>query len=427
MDGHHKLKNVAFLHAIQAAAYRKLGKDPPRILGESEWKIFEKLRASAKKFDGHIIGDQYHTDLDSILNEQERHIAGLLASGLVSPYENPENFDIIDKLSAAIRDGVGALGMHIEFEPTIGTLPTGSVNASILLAKDFSKETVILLDDGIFPFANQLVKAIVGCMPVRYSSHDNGAFLSLEVEDLLSHIETIMREELIREHRHPLVRFGALVSSYVYGGDPRLTEQYFLDPRLMRITTSIRDAFELFVLGHEYAHSILGHLPSSGQSNMIPALADVGGVSSVGYAWKQELEADALGFEISVAALVGKGVSLQLAGLGPLLFFKSIDVIEEAVAIGREGSIEAAKQSIARKYDIHNQGNGSSHPPPLLRLGHIRRFMRENLAPEQMQAIAQVDKIVEIIFSLLGPNSLRSTLKKATNAASGFVLANKWR
>ena len=183
-----------------------------------------------------------------------------------------------------------------------GTLPAGGLDAYSFAVPD-SDEYGIAVPEGFFYLTNLLVKVVVLLQPL-IATPDGPVYLPS------AFVEQVRRAE------HPYVRFRALdsLAAYFLDGDPQHAMGY-------RAAIPFQDRFsylltgtELFLLGHELAHVMLGHL-------------DHGTTSA-----DDELEADALAAKVVQASIGGPGFQGAKTALCAFFFTSMLGLWEQAVS-----------------------------------------------------------------------------------------------
>ena len=134
--------------------------------------------------------------------------------------------------------------------PLFGTLPTGRVNG-IVISVPQSKYFIILIEEGLFGFANLASKAITRAFPLKKSDKEGYATFSTEDADWMEEIDS---------NPDRAEKFAELLFAYLIGGDPHRSTPYLPEPQYDNLASAMRSAMELFVVGHEYGHIVSGHL-----------------------------------------------------------------------------------------------------------------------------------------------------------------------
>ncbi len=209
-----------------------------------------------------------------------------------------------------------------------GTLNTGDVNAiSIHVPKG---GYIIALDSGVFGFLNLLSKALVQMFPV-------------DLKELFSPGEQNQIDTNTELEKEGLNHFLDLLVAYLITGYPEAAKPYILPRPYMELASKIRDAAELFVVGHEYAHIALGHLDNSEKRRC--KLKSGLDVEKAIVDKEKEFKADALGVLYTLTSTpIRYHSDYILIYSGIDLFFSVFEVIEKALSIGATSSHPSASE-----------------------------------------------------------------------------------
>lgn len=184
-----------------------------------------------------------------------------------------------------------------------GTLPAGGLDAYSFAVAN-SDEYGIVIPEGFFYLTNLLVKLVVLLQPLT-PTPEGPVYLPSAAFEQLARAE------------HPYVRFRALdsLAAYFLDGDPQHAMPYRAAIPFQDRFSSLLAGTELFLLGHELAHAVLGHL-------------DHGGATSA----EDELEADALATRLVQASIGGPELQGTKTAMCALLFTSMLGLWEDAVA-----------------------------------------------------------------------------------------------
>jgi hypothetical protein len=105
-------------------------------------------------------------------------------------------------------------------------------------------------------------------------------------------------------------RFADILITYATTGSLATAGYHKMPPGYFNLANMLRKSLEYFVLGHEYAHIILGHLEAARVQKGILAVPDA---EVIAWSWQQELDADWLGMVLSVGASMSEGLDRALA------------------------------------------------------------------------------------------------------------------
>jgi len=255
--------------------------------------------------------------------------------------------DNIEKTAAARIEGLD-LGSR---RPLIGHLRTGQLNAVSMRVPGRSGAYLVLFEDQMSSFASELSQAVAWAIPHGPTDANGNMEFKMSVRDVTERIEA-----------DPEVadRFADVVVTYaVTGSLYQVRRGHMMPPGYLNLAAMLNTSLEYFILGHEYAHILLGHLDTTAARKGVLPVTEA---EVLAYSWKQELDADWLGMVLSVNAHVEHGVGdidIGFSGIG--LFFDALDVMDRAVALLKTGD-ENARQL-------------GSHPPCDMRKQRLRDFL----------------------------------------------------
>ncbi|MEV6632070.1 hypothetical protein AB0M54_15100 [Actinoplanes sp. NPDC051470] len=255
-------------------------------------------------------------------------------------FEHPFAYAMMRTLTRHIEKVLADHDIGLPSRPRFGTLATGQVNAMTVAVPGGGH--LVLLENELLTFANLICKAIVLACPAT-EAEDGWFGFSTEAPAHLDEDDTAV------------VRFTETLLAYLVDGRPAAAPQYLLGSWRQQIVTSLlRDAVELFVVGHEYGHIIGGHLGSARLRS-----AGVVPVEQVDYAWQQEYEADYIGVHLGVLAMREKiEVDADYAFCGFEIFFSALDIMDRAASLLQFGDESARRLG--------------SHPPSFDRRATLR-------------------------------------------------------
>lgn len=232
-----------------------------------------------------------------------------------------------------------------------GSLPTGTLDAQAILPLG-SKNPLIILNRDIFFFTGALSKAITDSLPIKM-----GEAVSLDYS------EQGIRKRL---HENPYIihNFADAMSRLVQEGSSKGAIEVTLDENHNHIHARLVSAMDRFLISHEQAHVILGHVSSQSvefhlagsrvkgrdahalklatpKSKNIPHTSNspADGPSSTLEALlrtrEQELQADALGFKLMIWSEEQQDdpIAEMISAAAPHIVFS---VLDAANAYGKE-------------------------------------------------------------------------------------------
>ncbi|MEO3928408.1 hypothetical protein ABGB07_31725 [Micromonosporaceae bacterium B7E4] len=251
--------------------------------------------------------------------------------------------------------------------PVIGYLQTGQVNAMCLRVPDGSGHLVVY-EDQLLRFIGLLSDLIAFALPVLGNAGTEAAQLHLSRAAVTERIEV-----------EPAVvnRFLEIIAAYAIYGDltSRVSQQHL--PQGYKLTSfMIKNALHYFVIGHEYAHALLGHLrDTEPRKGMLPIDEDA---RVLPWSWEQELAADELGMVLAIiTGMEQDHMHPAYCYMGVELFFLALDVMDRSVALLETGA-EGTRQL-------------GSHPPGHLRIQRLREYLPQMFqqSPEHVEALRQ--------------------------------------
>ena len=233
---------------------------------------------------------------------------------LPTEYQNPSTFMILQMLFKKIQKAAVYMSEQNKFNfpdrLTYGTASIGSFTAFVE-DREHEQDYLILVSDDLFTFAHLLSKSI-GMLTIDFSgkSGDKTWFHFNLNEDHIEHA-------LITNHE-AIIRFTDLILAYSITNRASNAEQYTPDHRLAAISSLFLDSFELFVVGHEYSHLLLGHFfDRAGVAEDTEHYVELNAekIEIIVTNWKQEIEADVLAAYLAITAMEGYDFASSYAGV----------------------------------------------------------------------------------------------------------------
>jgi hypothetical protein len=319
-----------------------------------------------------------------------------MRAGGASKYDDSFTINFLAGLADELeRAGRESLGRQMPRRPLLGTLPTGRVNALTLLVPG-TGEHVVLFESQFSTFAHLAATALADVLPVRRTA-DGGATFSVDREEVAHGIAR--RPESTR-------RFGELVRAYLETGIPAMAPYSLSDPVRTMWAAMLCHSVELFALGHEYGHILRGHLGERRPAAWLggPSLSDP---EEVAYSNQEEVEADAEGISLAIAAVqISEGRVRKIndpVGLGFLgadFYFTMTYLIERAIHVLRHGHED-------RTITLPNGDRTPENPPLCWVRRLILRHLLERDAPDETRGARRtadsVQNIVELLWTDLRP------------------------
>ncbi|SOE07429.1 hypothetical protein [Streptomyces sp. Ag109_G2-15] len=256
-----------------------------------------------------------------------------------------------DHIERTARDRIQGDGLDLAaLRPLISHLRTGQLNAVSMRVPGRFGAHLVLVEDQMPLFASKLSKAVAWAVPHGPGDAEGMVGLQWSLPAAVERIETVPE---VAE------RFTDIVVAYAVTGRVGNAGHHLLPPGLFNFAGMLRDSLEYFVVGHEYAHIISGHLDSAVRRRGVLPVEEA---EVLAYSWRQEFDADLLGMVLSLnAGVEHDNRDLWVGFLGISLFFDALDVMDRAVALLQTG-------------DEHARQLGS-HPPSDLRKQCLRAFL----------------------------------------------------
>ena len=271
---------------------------PPAIVKNLKDWIAWNEHERTTLFPGHPADPRIRAEWERIVDRAAEGDSSDLMRGLLAEEQNH-----IEK-ALATRVTVKGKAPDIGGRTLVGFLGRGQVSAATMRVPK-SDAYLIVFEDAMLGFTHHLSYAIALAFSRDESADtDSGVALSLGIHDLAGRLKA-----------HPEIadRFADIVVTYArtgttgvrYGGaEDRLPSGYIGLAAVLDISLTY------FVLGHEYAHIVLGHLDMP--SKVFAAAAGAAGIEvpenfARAYSWMQEWDADVLGMKLALNAGVHYG------------------------------------------------------------------------------------------------------------------------
>jgi hypothetical protein len=258
-----------------------------------------------------------------------RHELAFAESLALTKFERPWQLSIIHKFSTQIRAALVKLGFTEDIKILFGTLPTCQFNGTAVALPGNSRR-LVLLDTGVFGFSNLASKCLAGSLRLEW----NGTQMQIDLDSDYATSKIMHDNEL-------QTRFRDLLFSYLVKGDPHQAKPYLPPPDQVLVAGKLRDSMQLFLIAHEIAHCVLGHLERS-------ASEEGGDVRTlIKMRHDEEFEADALALRIVVyMAQNPESKFWTLAGI--TMFFGADRCIQNSLIL-----MQADEQSAAAAIETH--------------------------------------------------------------------------
>lgn len=331
----------AFLEQLRVRNYESLGTLPdhpsPAFAREiATWLVREKTSASG------IQDPKLRDDLGLLVERSER----LGFDEMVAERLRSSQIDVEEALAYTY-----SVRSFESRRPYIGYLRTGQLNAVSMLVPGHPDAYLVVFHDELFRFITLLVEDFVLALPRRRLADTDGYAFQFSARGVA---------DRIIEHREIADRFIEHILLYVATGGLKGARPYYPELSRAGFSTNLARAMTYFILGHEYAHVLLGHLDHPTPKPRAPL---VSGVEALGFSWRQEYDADSDGMFASINASTSRGIGISTSILGICLFFDLVDLTGRAIALLGCGDENA--------YSL------GSHPPSLLRWNQLTNQLSE--------------------------------------------------
>jgi hypothetical protein len=327
------------------------------------------------------------------------HMASLAVQGRIGDVTSDElakRQDDIEKTAATSIEG-----LDLGHRPLVGHLKTGQLNAVSMRVPGSSEAYLVLFEDQMWHFIHEISSLLAWAMPRDPTADENGKLaFKLSARDVAERIEDV--PEIVDW-------FADIVVTYAVTG--RIGSRFRpLPPGHNNFALLLQASITYFVLGHEYAHIISGHLRTVvSRKGVLPATE----AEALVYSWRQELDSDFLGMILSLNAGIDHGESdFSTTFLGIGLFFDALDVMDRAVALLQTGDENACQLG--------------SHPPSNLRKQRLRESLSKlaEANPEGVRTALAVEEIQTEIIRLLWERTGPILLDRRRR---GVPAAHTWR
>ncbi len=291
-------------------------------------------------------------------------------------YEDPRVHSLLTSLQKSIEGAVEEYGLSVP-QVFVGSLATGRINA-ITVAVPGTDTYVVAFERELFHFALLISKAVAQALPMTVGPDD--------VIGFETNLPSIRRNLLAKPEVG--VRFAEAVLAYAVSGRPAMAQPYLLTDRsTLTVSNALRNSMLLFALGHEYGHSLAGHLRTASRQAHPAAEA---AAEELLFRWTQEYEADKIGIHLSIPALRRHAAADHaIAFGGPVLYFAAMEVMARAVTLLRRGD--------------DNQEHSGQHPPPRARRAALGTVLASTIGEDQAAgALAFGDQIGTAVEELWG-------------------------
>ncbi len=221
---------------------------------------------------------------------------------LPTEYQDVNTYILLDTLFNKINESAKKISGDSKFifpdKIIYGTVNINKFTALVKNTDTSNDDYLLLVSDCMFMFANLLAKSI-GMLMINNYEDDEGELFKFDISK--DNISTS-----INYNFDAIIRFTDLILAYIVTGQAANAQQYTPNKKLESITCLIREAYELFVVGHEYSHVLLGHITNKDNSknevNEEVKIADEI-IEQVISNWKEEHEADLQAAVLAINAM----------------------------------------------------------------------------------------------------------------------------
>jgi hypothetical protein len=263
--------------------------------------------------------------------------------------------------------------------PLFGTLFTDRANA-MAIHVPASQEYLVVFEAQIFTFCYLISKVVATCFPFQRSSGGWDMLIPSNIEEA---------EEIIKNNQVISQRFNELISSYIKHHHFDYAPRYLLEAPYTYLVHDLTESMELFILGHEYSHILLGHLSQSTTSATALPYAQI---DEIRYRWTQEYEADGGGLALMLKVLATEqqqNLNIPNSLCGAELFFSCTEIMDEA----------------RKRFYHETEQEGTSHPPPRRRRDMLRAIMVKRFGNQSLQCSLYAEKSLNFLW-----NQIKDTL-----------------
>jgi hypothetical protein len=309
----------------------------------------------------------------------------LHAERRVSRFELPSTAGTLLRLHGLIEDAHDTARWPGP-RPLFGTVHSGRVNA-MAVAIDSPAYFLVLIESGVFGFANLFAKAISRAFPLDADA-DGRLVHSADSSRAVARIMAPGTEgEELRG------RFFDLVTAYAVHGDPHHAAAYFNEPEREVLHAGLLDGMELFVVAHERGHAFLEHFDRA----VTRPLAHEGeGGAEYLPSWQQEFEADGFGLTIAAGTLARFGFDAPFAFAACCSFLAGVEILLRAVDVLNTGTTN----SVAHETP--------THPSPGMRAEMLRTYVMSTIGIEPQDGYFAICKtllnVIEAYWQAVAPS-----------------------
>lgn len=286
---------------------------------------------------------------------------------LPTQYQDPNMYFLLDSIFKRINEAACEMSESVELtfpeKITYGTVHEQF--AARVESCDCKGDYLLMVSDCVFMFANLLSKSMGLLLMDDAKENKEGAFSYSLSKEAISNA--------LQNNFNAIIRFTDLVLAYIVTGQASMAKQYTPGIKLAAITELIRDSYELFVVGHEYSHILLGHFQRNPSENKFKSEVSVDEDKKyIVNNWIDEHSADYLSTFLTIKAM--KGFDFVSSYMGIDICLITLIILERISVLLGIGS------------------DNTSHPPAELRRDLIFKFLlKEN---EDIKSIYEINTFI---------------------------------
>lgn len=297
-------------------------------------------------------------------DEVAEEVLNARASDKVGELDDPRTRDAVEKTLERVFQVMQLMELpDLSSKVLISSLSSGAVNA--LVAKGTWDPVVhIFVDADLLVFVSSVAKIACQCL------------VGADGKSLISKAETdgVLASRDVQETAVDLFRASTLL------GYARASKPFVISPHLLNSWHMLNQTMGAFVLGHELAHVLLGHIDDEKAAATV-SLPEVENADVLIFSQEAELHADRDGALLAASsAHAYQGHSL-LDIASPYIFMRALHLLETCKSVfGREDG-----------------GLDSTHPPARLRAAFMREVLISKLpcGPDLVTVLDRIDEFVE--------------------------------
>jgi hypothetical protein len=302
-------------------------------------------------------------------DEVAEEVLNALASDKVGELDDPRTRDAVEKTLHHVFQTMHLMELpDLSSKVLVSSLSSGAVNA--LVAKGTWDPVVhIFVDADLLVFVSSVAKIASQCL------------VGADGKSLVSKAETnrALASRDVQATAADLFRASALL------GYVRASKPFVISPHLLNSWHMLNQTMVAFVLGHELAHVLLGHIDDE-KAVATVSVPEVENADVLIFSQAAELHADRDGALLAASsARAHQGHSL-LDIASPYIFMRALHLLETCKSVfGREDG-----------------GLDSTHPPARLRAAFMREVLIGKL-PCGPDLVTVLDRIDEFVGGIANP------------------------